>query len=110
MIRFQKADLARAAAVILFIVVSGQTPLGALDDTGSLRCDRETIMTGDTRFQVRTACGDPYSVHVKGSNREVWIYNFGPTQFVYYLSFIRGRLERIQVGGYGDYHPDRLVD
>ena len=32
----------------------------------------------------------------------VWFYNFGPSEFVCYVSFTNGVAERIQMGGYGD--------
>lgn len=32
---------------------------------------------------------------------EKWVYNFGPTQFIYYLTFANGRLRRIQASEYG---------
>ena len=95
-------------SLIIIVAVPGIS--AALDDVGALRCDRESIMAGDTNFQVKTACGKPDSIHTKGSAREVWIYNFGPTKFVYYLTFINGRLDRIQVGDYGSYHGNRVID
>lgn len=82
----------------------------ALDDVGSLRCDQESIMIGDTEFQVKTTCGEPDTVLIKGLAKKVWIYNFGPTKFIYYLTFVNGRLERIQAGEYGHYHGDRLLE
>lgn len=94
----------------VFLIDTAPGMLTALDDAGSLRCDRESIMTGDTEFQVETACGKPDSILIKGSARQVWIYNFGPTKFVYYLTFVNGRLERIQVGEYGNYHENRITD
>jgi hypothetical protein len=98
--------------MILSVLVIGSVPgdLAALDDVGSLRCDQESIMTGDTSFQVETTCGKPDSILTKGLAREVWIYNFGPTRFVYYLSFSNGRLKRIQAGEYGEYHDNRYLE
>ena len=84
--------------------------LAALDDAGSLRCDRESIMPGDTEFQVETTCGKPDSIIEKGLAQKVWIYNFGPTKFIYYLTFANGRLTRIQTGEYGSYYDDRDID
>lgn len=84
--------------------------LAALDDAGSLRCDRESIMPGDTEFQVETTCGNPDSIIVKGLANKLWIYNFGPTKFIYYLTFVNGRLTRIQTGEYGSYHDSRNID
>jgi hypothetical protein len=94
----------------VFLIDTAPAILIALEDAGSLRCDRESIMAGDTEFQVKTTCGKPDSILIKGSARQVWIYNFGPTKFVYYLTFVNGRLERIQVGEYGDYHENRITD
>ena len=94
----------------VLIIVAVPAISAALDDAGSLRCDQESIMAGETSFQVQTACGKPDSILTKGSAREVWIYNFGPTKFVYYLTFINGRLDRIQVGDYGSYHGNRIID
>jgi hypothetical protein len=31
----------------------------------------------------------------------VWVYNFGPTQFLHYLFIQDGRLQRIELGDYG---------
>jgi hypothetical protein len=84
--------------------------LTALDSTGSMRCDQESVMTGETEFQVKTACGEPDTVLIKGLAKKIWIYNFGPTKFIYYLTFVNGRLERIQVGEYGHYHEGRILD
>jgi hypothetical protein len=75
-----------------------------------MRCDRETIMTGDTEFHIKNTCGEPDSIQIKGSTKKVWIYNFGPTNFIYYLTFVSGRLARIQVGEYGSYHGNRIID
>ena len=97
---------------ILSIILTAtfEVPVTALDDAGSLRCDRESIMAGDTQFQVKTTCGEPDAVLTKGFASEVWIYDFGPTKFTYYLTFFNGRLTRIQVGEYGSYHGNRIID
>jgi hypothetical protein len=94
----------------VFLLETAPAPGVALDDVGSLRCDRESIMTGDTEFQVKTTCGEPDTILTKGLAKKVWIYNFGPTKFIYYLTFVNGRLERIQVGEYGHYHGERILE
>jgi hypothetical protein len=101
-----------AITVMVSVLLVGAThaPLFALDDIGAVRCDQESIAIGENAFQVKTACGEPDSIQVRGLAKEVWIYNFGPTKFVYYLTFINGRLERIQAGDYGSYHDDRHLD
>jgi len=94
----------------LFLLATVHSSAVALDDAPTMRCDRESIITGEAEFQVKTACGKPDTVLIKGVARKVWIYNFGPTKFIYYLTFVNGRLERIQVGEYGYYHEDRILD
>jgi hypothetical protein len=84
-------------------VGAAYTPAVALDDVASVRCDQESIITGDTEYQVKTTCGEPDTILIKGLARKVWIYNFGPTRFIYYLTFVNGRLTRIQTGEYGHY-------
>jgi hypothetical protein len=98
--------------IILSVCLIDSSPaiLTALDDAGSMRCDQESIMIGETEFQIKTACGEPDTILMKGLAKKVWIYNFGPTKFIYYLTFVNGRLARIQVGEYGHYHGDRILD
>lgn len=102
----------KCSAICLAIITSGMFPALsiALDDAGSLRCDQESIMMGDTEFQVETTCGKPETVLIKGNAKKVWIYNFGPTRFIYYLTFVNERLTRIQTGEYGSYHDNRIFD
>ena len=58
-------------------------------------------MAGDSQDSVRDKCGDPQKVTQEDADSPVvWFYNFGPSEFVCYVSFANGILERIQVGGY----------
>ena len=102
----------KCLVVCLAIILADVVPALSisLDDAGSLRCDQESIMTGDTEFQVKTTCGEPDSIIVRGFAKKVWIYNFGPTRFIYYLTFVNGQLTRIQTGEYGSYHNNRIFD
>jgi hypothetical protein len=105
-------DIRKLVIIIMtaFLIGLVHEPSASLDDAGSLRCNQESSMSGDTEFQVKTACGEPESILIKGFAKKVWIYNFGPTRFIYYLTFVNGGLERIQVGEYGDYHGNRNID
>jgi hypothetical protein len=77
--------------------------LSALDDAVELECDGGTVVSGDTEASVREKCGDPQKVTREDADSPVvWFYNFGPTEFVYYVTFTDGVVERIQMGGYGD--------
>jgi hypothetical protein len=83
----------------LLVFYFAASSVHALDDTDSLQCDGGIISAGDTKFQVQQKCGEPTSKEGMGN---VWIYNFGSSQFVYYITFIGNQVERIQTGGYGD--------
>ena len=88
------------AFIAMFVIPPN---LLALDDTSSLQCDGGTVSQGDTEDGVRKKCGDPQKVTKAGSDSPtIWFYNFGSSEFVYYVSFTNGIVERIQMGGYGD--------
>ena len=80
-----------------------QPDLSALDDAASLECPGGTVARGDSEDSVRAKCGRPHKVSQQDIDSPIiWFYNFGPTKFVYYLTFTNGVVERIQMGGYGD--------
>jgi len=80
-----------------------QPNLSALDSASSLECDGGTISQGDSEDSVRDKCGDPQKVTQRDVDSPIiWFYNFGPSEFVNYVSFTNGIVERIQTGGYGD--------
>jgi hypothetical protein len=94
------------AAMLVWILLMAVTLCQALDDVPSLRCGVETVFVGDSQYEVREACGQPQKIDASsGESVEAWIYNFGPSEFIYYLTFVNGRLERIQAGGYGFEKP-----
>lgn len=91
--------LATAVFGLFFI----QTNLLALDDASSLECDGGTVSQGDSEDSVRDKCGDPQKVTQEDADSPIiWFYNFGPSEFVSYVSFTNGIVQRIQMGGYGD--------
>ena len=80
-----------------------QPDLSALDDAASLECPGGTVARGDSEDSVRAKCGHPQKVSPQDIDSPIiWFYNFGPNEFVYYLTFTNGVVERIQMGGYGD--------
>lgn len=92
---------------ILITAITGmfvfQPALLALDDTSSLECEGGIVSSGDSEDSVRDKCGDPQKVtQADADSPIVWFYNFGASDFVYYVSFTDGIVERIQMGGYGD--------
>ena len=92
---------------ILITALSGvfviQPDLLALDDTSSLECDGGTVSQGDSEDSVREKCGNPQKVTQEdGDSPIVWFYNFGPSEFVYYVTITNGVVERIQTMSKGD--------
>ena len=88
------------AFIGMFVI---QPDLSALDDTSSLECDGGTVSQGDSEDSVRDKCGDPQKVTQRDVDSPIiWFYNFGPSEFVSYVSFTNGIVERIQMGGYGN--------
>lgn len=89
---------------MVFMLLTGLQPnLLALDNTSSLDCSGGTVFVGDSEDSVRKKCGDPQQVTQRDKYSPViWFYNFGPSEFVYYVSFTNGMVERIQTGDYGN--------
>lgn len=86
----------------LWCVMAAVSVVYALDDAPALRCGEVFIVRGDDEYRVLEACGEPKMIQRgPGENQERWIYDFGPEEFIYYLDFTDGRLERIQTGNYG---------
>jgi hypothetical protein len=80
-----------------------QPDLSALEGTSSLECGNGIVSQGDSEDSVRDKCGNPQKVTQEDADSPiVWFYNFGPSEFVYYVSFTNGTVERIQMGGYGN--------
>ena len=87
---------------IMAVLILSNTS-SALDSASDMQCGTDVVTVGASQFDVKEKCGEPTSIELgPGIGREQWIYNFGPTEFVYYLTFVNGELERIEVGSYGD--------
>jgi hypothetical protein len=91
-------------AAVAFSAMGSHTVMSAdpTDDVDSVRCGNQLVTVGDRQFTVAEKCGEPNRIQGPSyGGTEVWVYNFGPREFIRYLSFVNGRLYRIQVGGYG---------
>ena len=75
----------------------------ALDSATGMQCGSDFVSVGAGQFDVKQKCGEPTTIE-PGSDigTEQWIYNFGPNEFVYYLTFQNGFLVQIETGGYGN--------
>ena len=89
-------------AVLSFIFVN-QPHAAELDDVSSLQCDGGIVTRGDSGDSVKEKCGEPQKILRPDPQEPVqWVYDLGSTQFIYYVSFVNGKVERIQLGPYGD--------
>lgn len=93
-------------------------------EASALRCSGSIVERGDRKLEVLEHCGDPlyvenwtdetvvYRVDDKGSNDlniafistayvEEWTYNFGSSRFIQFLTFIDGKLRKIEQGPKG---------
>jgi hypothetical protein len=96
--------------VLVCIVMLGL--LASPGDALALRCGGSLVSVGDVRLEVAAKCGEPSEKTLYYEERkigrstrivpvEVWIYNFGPQRFVYFLTFEKGKLVETRTGGYG---------
>jgi len=100
----------RFAGFGLVVLLSGLAP--RIADAG-LACGRTVVLPGATAREVLAKCGAPTRRQAPdgkprkgkakpgGGGRETWVYDLGPRQLVRYLTFERGRLRAIDLGGYG---------
>lgn len=88
-------------------------------------CNNQIVSIGDTKLEVKAKCGEPTSREVFNeeiiknfdpatrqrifATIEEWTYNLGPQQFIRILTFKKGRLVKIEEGGYG-FTPDNSAD
>jgi len=98
----------RACSVTgIFLLLAVRPALG-------FRCDGELIDKGDSREEVRKACGEPTCMRrpqkvlrQKGgifwplAVDEEWVYNYGPERFVEIILFYQGKVVDSDNAGYG---------
>jgi len=89
--------------LVFFAMIANNTYAVDLNDSDSCRCEGGIISIGDTKYDVKEKCGDPKYIEEDGT---IWVYDFGPTEFVYYITFGDGRVRRIQFGFYGQERSD----
>jgi len=98
----KKGDVCSVAVPFLILFFLGVSSSLAIDreDVSSLGCSDGIVNLGDSKSDVLEKCGEP--TRKDGFQEYVWVYDFGSSNLVYYLTFSRDRLERIQTGGYGN--------
>ena len=115
---------ARALAPLALLAVLCTSPAMAED---SMRCGSRLVTRGDGKDKVRTLCGEPTDVALRGVVRrapvheygygynryqyhgpgwldlpvEIWTYNLGPNKLLRKLRFVGDELEEVETDGYG---------
>lgn len=85
--------------LVLFLVYVSSSLAVDLEDVHVLGCIDGIVNIGDSKSDVLKKCGEP--TKKEGFQEYLWSYDFDSSDLVYYLTFSRDRLERIQTGGYG---------
>lgn len=81
--------------LIIFAEKSFSIDFNSLADQSSYRCPGGVVATGDLDRFVREKCGDPLEIGRRQDTGPIWIYHTAQGNFMYYLVFVNGRLQRI---------------
>jgi len=83
------------AWLIIFAGNSYSIDFNSLADQSSYRCSGGVVAIGDLDRSVRDKCGDPIEIGRKQDYGPIWIYQSEQADFMYYLVFVNGKLQRI---------------
>ena len=83
------------ALLIIFVDKSHSLDFRTLADQSSYRCSGGIVAVGDLDRNVRKKCGDPLEIARIQDFGPIWIYYQGKGNFMYYLAFLNGKLQRI---------------
>lgn len=67
----------------------------------SCRCSNGIATKGDTRGEVVEKCSQPVMRSAGRDCREIWLYNFGPNEFMQGVCFNGGRVSKVVSLDYG---------
>ncbi len=79
----------------VFAEKSQSIDFNSLADQSSLRCSDGVVAIGDLDRDVREKCGSPLRIGSRQDFGPVWIYYEEQSNYMYYLPFLNGRLQRI---------------
>jgi hypothetical protein len=72
----------------------------AADASDHLRCGNRFVRHGDTKYEVLRHCGEPvYKDRISGDDAdaiEQWVYELSWTRFPRMVTFVSGRVARIE--------------
>jgi len=83
------------ALLTVFTEKSHSIDFSSLADQSSYRCSGGVVSVGDLDRDVRAKCGDPLEIGRKQDFGPIWIYHADQANFMYYLAFLNGKLQRI---------------
>lgn len=83
------------ALLIILVDLSHSIEFNSLADQSSYRCSGGVVAVGDLDRDVRKKCGDPLEIGRKQDFGPIWIYYEDQANFMYYLPFLNGKLQRI---------------
>ena len=92
----QNRVFVRLLLVVSMVLIGGATAAYALDDVSNMNCGDVIAEIGDQQFAFQQKCGPPTTTEENG---RVWVYDRRPDDFVYYVTFSEGQVQRIQVSG-----------
>ena len=95
MIRYTLILGATLALLIILVDESHSIDFHNLADQSSYRCTGGLVAVGDLDRDVRKKCGDPLEIGKRQDVGPIWIYYQGEGNFMYYLAFLNGKLQRI---------------
>ena len=81
--------------LIIFVAKSHSIYFSSLSDQSSYRCSGGIVALGDLDRDVREKCGDPLEIGRRQDFGPIWIYYEDQANFMYYLAFLNGKLQRI---------------
>ena len=82
--------------IVSMVLIGGATAAYALDDVSNMNCGNVIAEIGDQQFAFQQKCGPPTTTEENG---RLWVYDRRPDDFVYYVTFSEGQVQRIQVSG-----------
>ena len=92
--------------LIIFAGSSYSIDFNSLADQSSLRCSGGIVAVGDLDREVREKCGDPLEIGRRQDFGPIWIYYEDQANFMYYLPFLNGKLQRIVGSSCNPDNPD----
>ena len=92
----QKGAFVLLMLIVSTVLIGGATAAYALDDVSNMNCGDVIAEIGDQQFAFQQKCGPPTTTEENGW---LWVYDRRPDDFVYYVTFAEGQVQRIQDSG-----------